>query len=74
MTEKKRSRHSDGEKPPRFELDLGKKGRVVITVSVMSEEEERRFYTELQCIAGYLIRLKRGQGKEQDVQDRTQLE
>lgn len=74
MTEKKKEKRSNGEKPPNVELDLGKKGRVIIAVSVMSEEETKRFYRELQSISGYLIRLKRKQGKDQDVQDGTQLE
>lgn len=74
MAEKKENRHSDGDDPKRVELDLGRGRRVVINWTEMSEAEEDRFYTELKCIAGYLIRLERGQGNKHDVQHRTQSE
>jgi hypothetical protein len=74
LEEKKEDRHSGGANPACVELDLGRGRRVVINWSEMSPEEEARFYTELKCIAGYLIRLERGQGNKEDVQRRTQSE
>ena len=62
--EKKDSRPDDGASPSSVELDLGNGIRAVIRWSQMTDEQEQRFLTELRCVASYLIRLERGQGKD----------